>query len=257
MCSTTGLVPEAPHTTTRPICIRPPHPSTGVLSSHVHSVLFTYMCLTCTQVMYEHGSRSDGDVHSHLSVSHCRSGCTLGMGHSMSGRCDPAMARDCRSFPICRPVVSTLPSRFSAIFPQQKYSHNITTPHHHNKQESQTPHHHSSTMAESCKAWPRGQCTWGTRCKRVHHKNLDPAQYENREHQEYSVPNDVNVACPRCLAKMLPVCVQISMSCFPSLTVHSATRKAAVGSTTPVPNAAGSEGKTAIACCLSVRATMT
>ncbi|KAK0955186.1 hypothetical protein LTS01_023514 [Friedmanniomyces endolithicus] len=59
-------------------------------------------------------------------------------------------------------------------------------------------------MAESCKAWPRGQCTWGTRCKRVHHKNLDPAQYENREHQEYSVPNDVNVACPRCLAKMLP-----------------------------------------------------
>ncbi|KAK1070894.1 hypothetical protein LTR74_003806 [Friedmanniomyces endolithicus] len=59
-------------------------------------------------------------------------------------------------------------------------------------------------MAESCKAWPRGQCSRGTDCTRVHHKNLDPALYENREHQEYSVPNDVDLACVRCLAKMLP-----------------------------------------------------
>ena len=43
----------------------------------------------------------------------------------------------------------------------------------------------------------------------MHHRNLDPALYEIREHQEYSVPNDVDMACVRCLAKMLPVCVRV------------------------------------------------
>lgn len=90
---------------------------------------------------------------------------------------------------------------------------------------------------ELCHWWALNDCRRGAACTRLHPEQLDPGLVERREH-DYMVPNEIGVACHRCLSSGLQVSL-FHHDRFQELKWHNATRKDVVGKTILVQSVAG------------------